>query len=250
MIRNVILMATSGLVLFSKEFVNSVAQPRLIGSLLTAMIEFSQQTSGMMVSYIELSNVAVTIVVNDVAKVFCALFHDRDDGCAFGRLICSEILTAFTQEFASDLNSFGLNLRDFHGFHNKIADVIRNSVRPVLKQLQSNKGILKALLVTEDGNVASPNDDIDQLGVLANLQALTGLCTDIMATVDDDCIHIMLDSTNNTKLLLWRIQERSLLIVVVSKAVPSQKYRLAIEEALDTIEQVCLLMSNLHLVSR
>lgn len=75
------------------------------------MIEFSQQTTGMMVSYIELSNglilqsfgliishlVAVTIVINDVAKVFCALFHDRDDGCSFGRLICSEILTAFTQ---------------------------------------------------------------------------------------------------------------------------------------------------------
>ena len=89
--------------------------------------------------------------------------------------------------------------------------------------MQSNKGIVKALLVTEDGNVASPNDDIDQLGVLANLQALIGLCTDIsksyfsihivyldalVATVDDDCIHIMLDSTNNTKLLLWRIQER------------------------------------------
>lgn len=30
----------------------------------------------------------------------------------------------------------------------------------------------------------------------------------LVATVDDDCIHIMLDSTNNTKLLLWRIQER------------------------------------------
>lgn len=45
--------------------------------------------------------------------------------------------------------------------------------------MQSNKGIIKALLVTEDGNVASPNDDIDQLGVLANLQALIGLCTDI-----------------------------------------------------------------------
>jgi hypothetical protein len=45
--------------------------------------------------------------------------------------------------------------------------------------VQSHKGIVKALLVTEDGNVASPNDDIDQLGVLANLQALIGLCTDI-----------------------------------------------------------------------
>jgi hypothetical protein len=34
MIRNVLLMATSGLFLFSKEFVNAVAQPSLIGSLL------------------------------------------------------------------------------------------------------------------------------------------------------------------------------------------------------------------------
>mmetsp|Transcript_4997 Transcript_4997/g.7635 ORF Transcript_4997/g.7635 Transcript_4997/m.7635 type:complete len:251 (-) Transcript_4997:201-953(-) len=250
MIHNVLLMATSGLVLFSKEFVNSVAQPRLIGSLLTAMIEFSQQTSGMQVSYIELSNVAITLVTNDVAKVFCALFHDRDDGCAFGRLICSEILNAFTTEYSSDLTNFGLNLKDFHGFHNKIADIIRNSVKPVLYQLQYNKGILKALLVTEDGTVASPNPEIDQLGVLANLQALTGLCTDIMANVDDDCIHIMLDSSHNSRLLLWRIQERSLLIVVVSKLVHSSKYRAALEEALDTIEQVCLLMTNLHLVSR
>ena len=86
------------------------------------MIEFSQQTTGMTVSYIELSNgleflchwflrslsssVAVTLVINDVAKVFCALFHDRDDGCAFGRLICSEILTAFTQVTLSPPNFF------------------------------------------------------------------------------------------------------------------------------------------------
>jgi hypothetical protein len=39
----------------------------------------------------------VSIVTNDVAKIVCALFHDRDDGPAFGRLICSEILNAFTQ---------------------------------------------------------------------------------------------------------------------------------------------------------
>jgi hypothetical protein len=54
-----------------------------------------------------------------------------------------------------------------------------SSLKLSLLLVQSNKGIVKALLVTEDGNVASPNDDIDQLGVLANLQALIGLCTDI-----------------------------------------------------------------------
>lgn len=48
--------------------------------------------------------------------------------------------------------------------------------------MQSQKGVLKALLVTEEGTVAASSlqdDDIDQLGVLANLQALTGLCTDV-----------------------------------------------------------------------
>lgn len=40
------------------------------------------------------------------------------------------------QEFPSDTTNFGLNLKDFHGFNNKIADVIRNSVRPVLQQCE------------------------------------------------------------------------------------------------------------------
>jgi hypothetical protein len=51
-----------------------------------------------------------------------------------------------------------------------------------ITSVQSQKGVLKALLVTEDGTVAASSvqdEDIDQLGVLANLQALTGLCTDV-----------------------------------------------------------------------
>jgi hypothetical protein len=55
-------------------------------------------------------------------------------GPSFGKLICTEILIAFVEEYSSDLGSgsIGHNLRDFHGFHNKIAEVIKNSVRPVL----------------------------------------------------------------------------------------------------------------------
>ena len=67
MLRNVLLIATtSGLPLFSKEFLNAVSQPRLIGSLLTAMMEWAVRTTGMPVTYIELTNVAVTIVKDEV----------------------------------------------------------------------------------------------------------------------------------------------------------------------------------------
>ena len=56
MLRNVIIITTSGLVLFSKEFVDSLSQPRLLGSLMTALIEFSNKVTGMPVGYIELTN--------------------------------------------------------------------------------------------------------------------------------------------------------------------------------------------------
>ena len=58
-----------------------------------------------------------------------------------------------------------------------------------------------------------------------------------MTTVDDDCNFVSLDSSNSTRLLLWRIQERSLLIAVVNKNIDANKYRAVIEESLDLIEQ-------------
>ncbi|CAN0542681.1 unnamed protein product, partial [Ectocarpus sp. 12 AP-2014] len=65
-------------------------QPRLLGSLLTAMVEFSKVAAGMQVDYVELTGVGVTLVGNEATNTFCALFHDREDGATFGRLIASE----------------------------------------------------------------------------------------------------------------------------------------------------------------
>ena len=99
-LRNVIVLAPSGLVLFAKEYGKAVAQPRLLGSLLTAMTEFAAQTTAMRPSYIEMSSMAVTMVRDDGAKVSCALVHDRTDTASFGRLVASEILLAFVEEYA------------------------------------------------------------------------------------------------------------------------------------------------------
>lgn len=55
------------------------------------MVEFSKVAAGMQVAYVELTGVAVTLVGNDATNTFCALFHDREDGATFGRLIASEV---------------------------------------------------------------------------------------------------------------------------------------------------------------
>ena len=82
-IRNLIVLAPSGLVLFEKEYgKEKIAQPRLLGSLLTAMTEFATQTTAMRPSYIEMSSLAVTMCRED--SVTCALVHDRTDKALFG----------------------------------------------------------------------------------------------------------------------------------------------------------------------
>lgn len=180
MLRNIIIMATSGLVLFSKEFLNGIAQPRLVGSLITAIIEFGQQTTGMGVSFIELSNVSISIITNEGAKIFCALFYDKDDGIIFGRLLCNEILNAFTQEYSSDFTQFGRNLKDFYGFHKKIPNIIKHSVKPIMQQLAaSDESIHKVVLVSDREIIDISGARVDQLSVLANLSSLLELCSDI-----------------------------------------------------------------------
>jgi len=79
-----------------------------------------------------MSIVAVTVVTDDNAKVFCAMFFDNADGPKFGEFIAKQILAAFVQEYSGDLGNVGHNLRDFHGFHFKVSEVIRESVKPIL----------------------------------------------------------------------------------------------------------------------
>ncbi|CAM9853329.1 unnamed protein product [Phaeothamnion confervicola] len=220
-------------------------QPRMVGSLLTAMMEFSVLTAGMPVSYIELTSLAVTIAGSEATKVFCALLHDREDGAAFGRLIATEVLNAFVEDYANDLGS-GFNLKDFHGFHQRIAGVIRKSAQPAIDKLGLAKGVLKAVLVGEDARQIFQTEEIDQLGVLANLQALIGLSTDIMTHCSDQCCRIALEGSGNTRTLLWRLEQRWTLVVSVSKAVHPNKYLPAVDEAVEMLQKLVRLTTDLH----
>lgn len=54
MLRDIIIISSSGIVLFSKDFVNVVSQPRLTGPLIKAIMELSTSTIGQPVSYMAL----------------------------------------------------------------------------------------------------------------------------------------------------------------------------------------------------
>eukprot|EP00752_Nemacystus_decipiens_P006490 g5843.t1 len=237
MIRNVLVMK-SGLVLFSREFANTVQQPRLLGSLLTAMVEFSKVAAGMQVAYVELTGVAVTLVGNEATNTFCALFHDREDGATFGRLIASEMLNAFLEEHAKDISreASSLNLKDFRGFMYRIPGIARKSVQPVLGKLVHVKGILRCALVTETSETFQ-TAEIDQLGLLANLQALISLSTDIMAQAGNGCVSMSLESSSNSRILIWRIDVWTL-VVAVHKSANRNRYQKHIDEAVGVLHKV------------
>ena len=87
-------------------------------------------------------------------SLICALFHDVEDGPELGRLIASEILAAFRQQFATSLAKIGggtphINLNEFDAFHALIPGIISGLVRPVLARLCRKRGIMLALLLLQ-----------------------------------------------------------------------------------------------------
>lgn len=70
------------------------------------------------------------------------------------------------------------NLKDFSGFNHKISDAIRSAIRPALDALTGVRGVQTALLVSGDTMLCA-TQDVDKVGVVANLEALFGIASDI-----------------------------------------------------------------------
>jgi hypothetical protein len=281
MIRNVVIMSTSGIVLFTKEFAQGVEHPRLVGSLLTAMLDFSTRLTSAPITYIELTHVAVSIVgvslagaaggsaaapggsgggggsgSGSEARLYCALVHDRDDGAEFGRLIAQQVLHAFVETYGGGgagggpsklAGGLGHNLKDFDGFHFKIAEVLRNAVKPVLALLQQQRGVQAALLVTDEKVAHAVGGDVDQLGLVANLQAVLSVASDLMAAVGDSPQELWLDVSRTARVLVFCMPaERATLVLQCRKAVPHARSEAAIASALHLLRRVCRLGAALH----
>jgi len=242
MLRTLLLVSTSGIVLFFKEFINDFQKASSLGGIITAMLKFSVIKTGLPVTYIELDNVGVAISSSATSRVVCVLFHDIIDGQDFGKLITNEILHAFTLAYSGSLGSQIQSPDMFNDFNSKIAEVIRNSARPVIDHLSEQRGITIALLTVADGVLAA-TQDVDKLGVLANHQAPLSVASDIMAAQNDVTLSIILKSRRTT-LVLQRI-EKSSLVVVFKNSVDPQICLKEIDRTANLLRQVLVMASNL-----
>mmetsp|Transcript_21647 Transcript_21647/g.47184 ORF Transcript_21647/g.47184 Transcript_21647/m.47184 type:complete len:224 (+) Transcript_21647:444-1115(+) len=214
-----------------------------------AMLEKSRQTTGLKLAYLEFSKLGITIVGNDTKTVYCVIFHDKNDGEAFGRLLATTILDAFVLKFQRDLtSSSGLNLNTFQDFQFQLSAVIRDTTRPVLENLKRNRAVVVALLVKEDSRVDDSSitystGEVDQFGVLANLKPLISAATDIMSFAHDSSSTIWLESspTRASRLMVHKIVAGTYLVVQFSMRFDHSHYSDDVHRTSLLLEKVCAL---------
>jgi len=215
MLQSLLIMSSSGLLLFHKVFGRAQEmKTAFLGGVVTAILKMSAHKTGLTASYIELTKVGVAMASNSKASV--ALFVDIEDGMEFAKLLAREILDAFTTMYMTELDE-KLNTPDtFGAFNGKVVEVIANAVRPVLDNLQDQRGIKLALLISGD-TMRHFTQEVDKLSVLANHQALLNAVTDLLNANGDTPMSITLKA-KTTSLVLHRI-ERTSLVVVYKNAV-------------------------------
>jgi len=251
MIQNVIILTGAGLVIFEKVWVESdmkqTEKGRMFGSLIRAMQEMSKQSTGLIVHYIEFGKVAVSIVDDSKSKLICTLFHDIEDGADFGKIIAQQILTSFMETFPDSTFSGTLNIGMFSGFTSKMFDAIQGSVNTIVQQLQGVRGVNSCLVLFDDGTAVMPTQEDDQLGVVANLQPLITLSTDLMASKKERPKLLTLE-TSRQIVYIHRVGEASLM-AICRKSIKSPAYKPAINHAVTMLNKVFVLSRALSFKS-
>jgi len=238
-------MTAAGVVIFEKvwftdsESIQTEKKGRLFGSLITTMQEFSRQsTGGMIVTYLEFQQVAVSIVDDSKTKLLCTLFHDTEDGSDFGQMIAAQILRSFIESFPDISFQGTLNVATFSSFVGKLFDAIQNSVRAIVQQLQSQRGINSALVVYDNGqSVMTVAQEEDQLGIVANLTPIITLSTDILQAKTKERPELITLEMSKQIVIICRVGDASL-VSICRKSTNPTHYQPAIERAAVMLEKV------------
>ena len=246
MLHNVLIISFSGLVIFSKDFLNILDQPRLIGGLLTAVIDMSLTRLGLPFSYMELARYAVAMVGNIEAKVACAVFTDKEDGSVFAKLMAKEILDSFVKSYGkSSMNGVVISSNEFGSFNGKIAECFRSAIRPALETL-THRGVLLSFLTSGDYLICS-SAEVDRVAIMSNLQALLGFAAEFMSNSGEEFRQMIL-SNRTTRTYLLRM-DRATLVVVCRRNVASSVVEKVITPAYILLAKSMVFLSFLKLCS-
>lgn len=192
MLHNVLIITSSGLVVFSESWrtaqshsISAIAG--LVGALLRTIIELAHTTINLTLNYIEMDTIAVSITEHPELPVYCAVVIDRDApittlggahaGAAviankassptLGKLLSSRILAAFVDEHSAELEASvgGHSMSAFRGFSYRLPNVMRDCCRSMLRELLRNaEGCASALLLSDDGVTESAHREASTTG--------------------------------------------------------------------------------------
>jgi hypothetical protein len=180
-LHTVLIISASGMLLYSSKTTTKLLQPRMTGSLLTALIELCVSSTGQQINYIEMTELSVSLSVDTRTGVICASFHDTRDTEDLCSIVSREHLMAFISYFQDvDFKSTAaLNTNTFLSFNNRSKDIMKSCIRQVLALLcDSEKKIFHSSYITKEYAI-SYGDLIDEISLQANMDVFIGLSIDI-----------------------------------------------------------------------
>lgn len=248
MLRFVIITTGTGTLLFERVWVRGAhtdGKGNLLASLLTTMEEFSKQSTGLYVTYMEFGSGAITLVTDERTMLRCILFHDKEEGAEFARLIANQILRSFIEQSNEADFSHTLSPARFASFASKIVEAMGQSSKAVLQQVKAIRGISNALLLYDDGMALSAGSADDELGIVANLQAMITFASDIMLAKEDRPRIITLEMARQT-VLVHRVGHYASLVCLCRKNKDPAIYKQKVIGAVNLLEKVFVLSSNLQ----
>lgn len=251
-----IISGKSGIVLFRKVFVKSHAQPRLIAGLVTALCNFSCDALLVPIAYMELTSIAITVVSQPPTsaqdQLRCVAFHDTDDGELYGRLVATELLHAFVDEHSERLASLSIanteGVEDlFKAFNSRVRFAMQGVVRPLMQQLNRERGVQRALLLrnarTGGAFGHAPRElwysgGLDgEESIVADTHALMQAADDLLVRQENQAVLVDLGDC-------LRVERLSLATLIVATAPPATIASCSdvIDEAASTLQKLFLLL--------
>ena len=172
-LRSIIIAARSGILLFAADYEGNSKTMRSITALITALNDTASRSVGASVSYIMMSNVAITIAQSDETGIKVIIFHDANYYRALAACIANEVLRSFSDRF--DVNSMNTSdVSNFRRFNCALGPAIRSASNAILHSLIAKlRGAIQfAVIFCEGDALYTYPSNADSISVAANLQQL------------------------------------------------------------------------------
>jgi hypothetical protein len=242
-----IISGRGGIVLYRKDFAVSLAQPRMIAGLVTALCDFSAAAVGLPVAHIRLDLVAITVVDSpspagtadgEDSRLRCAVFHDPSDGELFGRLVASDLLHAFMDAYAAPLAALTSHNPDlFKSFSARVRPALADLITPFMTVLERDVDVHAALLFRHSrapGVLGHAPDEVWYAGAAAGPSAAAAnLPPDLHALVQvaDDFLVVAGDTMASVRLgdrvHIRRIRRATLVVVAAVQSPQAEGSRVS-----------------------